>query len=228
MIDPGHGGHDPGAVGYGAKESVLAIQIAQKLKKKLDEHNIVTYLTRDTDDFIELSTRAKKANALKCDLFLSIHINSAANQEASGVEALYYDKKDLASQMSASISDKTGSINRGAKERKDLCVLRETSMPAVLVECGFISNKCENTLLRSEAYQDKIVEAIVETIVKKYKISVKTYDNDTYLDDLMIVSKKIGIDFNYWSLSIANNNISVNNVKALISKIAKYIKKVEG
>lgn len=228
MIDPGHGGNDSGAVGYGAKESVLALEIAKKLKNSLEKHKIICYLTRDDDYYVELMDRCKKANALKADLFISIHLNSAENTEARGVEVLYYNKSSLASDVSNDISSETGARNRGAKERKDLCVLRNTTMDAILVECGFISNRVDNALLKDTAYQDLIVKAITDTIVKRYKISVSSNYADTYLADLTLTSEKLGIDFNYWSLSIANNNISVNNVKALISKIAKYIKKVEG
>lgn len=175
LIDPGHRNnlYDFGACSNGLKESKLALSIVNKLKVELEKHKIICYLTRSSEeDTIKLVDRTNKAKALNVDLLVSIHINSAGNPNAKGVEVLYKQQKALAEGVCNIICKSTGAVNRGAKQRTDLAILNGFAN-SILVECGFISNLTESKLLASEAYQDKIVKAITEAVVKKYKIVVE-------------------------------------------------------
>lgn len=176
FIDPGHRNNqnDYGASGNGLKESALALSIALKLKAELERRNIVVYMSRSSEtECLSLTDRIKKANAIKPDLFMSIHINSYSSADPNGIEVLYYDALDLAKDMCSRMCENTGAISRGAKIRKDLRVLKETSMTAVLAECGFISNAIEAKKLADDTYQTKLVRGIADAITAKYKIVVQ-------------------------------------------------------
>lgn len=170
-IDAGHGGHDPGAVNGSIYEKNIALSIALLLDEKLRKQGFNTVLTRNNDEFIELTDRCKIANKNKCDLFISIHLN-AGNSAASGIETLVYKNSGVNSAVAKHIQtrliDSTGANDRGIKERPDLCVLRETSMPAVLIETGFISNAVELKRLSSVAYQNKIATLIAKSLCAHY------------------------------------------------------------
>ena len=175
FIDPGHRNNqnDYGASGNGLKESALALSIALKLRSELEKHKIVVYVSRDTEkEYLSLTDRIRKANNLKPDLFVSVHINCYSKPESNGIEVLFFDEKDLAKDMCDRMCKNTGATNRGAKQRTDLRVLKETSMAAVLAECGFVSNAGEAKKLSEGAYQDKLVRGIADAIVSKYKIVV--------------------------------------------------------
>lgn len=175
FIDAGHRNNinDRGAIENGQRESVLALQIAKKLKAALEKYNIVCFMSRESEnDVISKSERCQKANSLKVDLFVSIHINSATNTSAKGIEVWYYQEKDFPKAICDKMCAYTGAINRGAKQNKSFEVLNGTSMTAVLVECGFLSNIEETRLLIDEKYQDKLVRGMTEAILEKYKIVV--------------------------------------------------------
>lgn len=177
VVDPGHGGKKPGSIQNGIVEKNLALDISKKLNQALKEEGYETLMTREDDSHVDLKARADMANGVNGDLLLSIHGNSA-HPAASGVEVLYNpndkayargeDSKELALILAEEISQATASRNRGAKDRPDLVVIRETNKPAVLVEVGFISNEEEAQLLGNEAYQDKIVGAIIKGLNKYF------------------------------------------------------------
>lgn len=174
-IDAGHRSNinDRGAVHNGQRESVLALQIAKKLKVSLENSNIICFMSRESEnDILTNAERCRKANNLKVDLFVSIHLNSASNTSAKGIEVWYYDDQDLSRAICDKMCKYTGAINRGPKQNKAFEVLNSTKMTAVLVECGFLSNKEETQLLINEKYQDKLVKGISEAILEKYKIVV--------------------------------------------------------
>ncbi|MBU3812279.1 MAG: N-acetylmuramoyl-L-alanine amidase [Candidatus Niameybacter stercoravium] len=175
FIDPGHRNNqnDYGASGNGLKESALALSIALKLRTELERRNIVVYMSRTSEkEYLSLTDRIRKANNLKPDLFISIHINWYSKVESNGIEVLYFDDKDLAKDICDRMCHNTGATNRGAKPRTDLRVLKETSMTAILVECGFISNVDEAKKLSDGTYQGKLVKGIADAIIAKYKIVV--------------------------------------------------------
>ncbi len=169
-IDPGHGGHDPGAVGiHGTKESDITLKISLLLAKYLSELKINSILTRQEDIFIPLSSRAKIANQHNADLFVSIHCNAAFNRNALGAETYHFpaseEGKKLAVNVQNSLVQSTGLIDRGVKDMS-FQVLRQTKMPAILVEVAFISNQYEEWMLGNETFQKMCAQAIAEGIEK--------------------------------------------------------------
>ena len=173
-IDPGHGGKDPGACAGGVREKDIALDVAKKIRVNLRAAGYSVILTRETDVFVELSDRARMANSAKAGLYVSIHCNSVEdNARATGMEVYHYTRASEASKRAARvIYDKLlpvcGLRGRGVKSQ-DLAVLRETAMPAVLVELGFISNDGDRAKLVSEEWQDDAAQAIADGIVEALK-----------------------------------------------------------
>ena len=177
-IDAGHSyglngkGTDPGAVNneLGIKESIIATEIALYLGKILEEvgHTIIYTRTNGSDD-ITLKKRCDIANSNKCDLFVSIHLNSFDNPNSNGIETLVYNLDSTAGRYAKNVQNElikaSKATNRGVKERKDLYVLKHTSMPAMLIETGFISNREEGMKLNDPPYQRLLCEAIKQGIM---------------------------------------------------------------
>jgi len=115
VLDPGHGGNDPGATGYnGLREKDVVLNVAQLVKRHLKSYNADVLLTRDTDEFITLKNRAIYANSRKADLFVSIHCNASGNRSASGTRSYIYDR--VASSKEAAEAAKFENKNTGALE----------------------------------------------------------------------------------------------------------------
>ena len=179
-IDAGHGGKDPGAVYGDWLEKEFTLDIALKLKKKLKRYKqIITIMTRETDEFISLSTRCFVANQNKCDLFISIHINSASNSTACGIETHIYSKNEnLTGQIfQEKLIEATQTINRGVKISPMLYVLNSTKMSSVLLELGFINNFNDIKNLRKETYRDLLASAIEKAICRYFNIEVLKENN---------------------------------------------------
>ncbi|QWS49390.1 N-acetylmuramoyl-L-alanine amidase [Bacillus sp. JNUCC-24] len=185
MIDPGHGGHDPGAAANGLKEKDLVLTIAKKTKTILEKvYGATVKLTRSTDVYIDLSERARLANNWGADYFVSIHINAAGG---TGFESFRYDKLSASSstgKQQKTVHDfiynkiKAKTSDRG-KKSKNLAVLRETKMPALLTENLFIDRKEDAALLKQESFLDLLAEGHAEGIatavgLKKVSSSTKT------------------------------------------------------
>ena len=169
VIDPGHGGTDPGAIGSAYKEKDLNLDLAYELKEALINKGYVVLMTRTNDASVGLSSRPAFANSYGADLLISVHHNSF-NNTTSGVEVLYTGgtsnaatSSKIATTMSANISSSIGLYNRGGKD-KNLCVCREANMPAVLVEAGFISNPTEEAYVAQNSTQQKIAKSIADTV----------------------------------------------------------------
>lgn len=174
VIDPGHGGQDPGAVNGKKYEKVAALAIAKKVGAKLKEAGYGVKYTRTTDKKVTLDRRCDISNLYDADVFVSIHLNAAANKEASGIETLRYPNvgartKSLADNVQTELIAALGWKNRGVKTRSDLYVLKHTTASAVLIECGFLSNDAEAKKLFSNSYQNKIANAIYKGIVATLK-----------------------------------------------------------
>lgn len=168
VIDPGHGGSDPGAVRSGVTEKYLNLETGLKLREILEQKGINVLMTRDKDIFVDLYVRAGIANDVGADAFVSIHSNTASATGATGIETLYYpnlENKKLALSIQKAITESTGCKNRGIVQRPRLVVTRETKMPSALVEVGFMSNPSDLTLLLDEDFRQKAAEGIATGII---------------------------------------------------------------
>ncbi len=179
-IDQGHNPEGPnsGATGNGLREQDITYRVGEALYRRLEaDPNYVAELSRPTIDTTlgvsnggSLRARVEGAEAFGADLFLSIHTNAAVNPQATGVEALIYRLgtpiEDLAEDIIEEISDLTGLRERDVLARPGLYVLRETSMPAVLVEIGFISNPQDAAIMRDNP--DLFAEGIYRALNDYY------------------------------------------------------------
>lgn len=176
MIDPGHGGHDIGTQSISKpryQEKSLNMATAQFVKSYLQQLGYRVVLTREEDKFVSLDKRALMANEQKPALFVSIHYNSAPSAEAQGIEVFYYQSlngkqrtaksKKLAQAILAEALLQTGAKSRGVKQG-NFAVIRETNMPAVLIEGGFVTNEAEMLKLKDPAYLKKLAWGIVKGI----------------------------------------------------------------
>jgi N-acetylmuramoyl-L-alanine amidase len=174
VLDAGHGGKDPGALSVnGRKEKEYNLAITLKVKVLLDkEPKIKPFLTRSDDTFVELADRANYANKLPADLFVSFHANMATSATASGSETHYWrsDSLALAKVMHKHLVAGTGLKDRGVRTG-NFHVIRETTMPAVLLEAGYLSSSIDSSVLFNDAKQDKIASEIVAGIKEYLKIS---------------------------------------------------------
>jgi len=170
-IDPGHGGHDPGAVAFdGLREKDVVLDISKKLADKLRSFELDVVLTRDADVYITLLERAYIANEANADLFVSVHTNSVTSRQAHGAEVLVYSLSSASVPVAEDVLANMVSLglrNRGIKPRPDLTVLKRTDMPAILVETAFIScdGGVDYQLLRSQDGLDKIADAITRGVL---------------------------------------------------------------
>lgn len=169
VIDAGHGYQDPGAVGSVSTEKALNLAVALKVEAILKQDpNIDVVLTRSDDTFLELKQRVKVAEKLDADLFVSIHANSSSSSAASGTETYYQrsNSKKLAQTIHKYLVAATGFKNRGV-QYGNFHVIRETTMPAVLLEVGFISNRSEESKMNDASRQQAVAEGVVKGI-KEY------------------------------------------------------------
>lgn len=172
VLDAGHGGNDPGAIGKftGVKEKDLTLQAVLMLKQALEKMGYEVALTRSDDYRVELYQRTDFANEINATAFVSIHYNAADNIAARGVEILYNPeptgkKYELSKAIYESLLKNTGAFGRGLVKRPLLVVPRETKMPSCLVEMGFLSNADEEVKLQNSAYMQLQVQAIAKGIV---------------------------------------------------------------
>ncbi len=174
VIDAGHGGKDSGAIGITGKyEKNFNLTIALKLRDLLRANpSFNVHLTRETDVFIELSDRAKIANNLRADVFVSIHANNTGSSVAGGYETLYTRaaSEKFAQTIHKKVQPVTGFSDRKVKTQ-NLAVCRETKMPAILLEAGFLSNAIEEAMLFTESWQNKYAAAIYEGICEYFGIT---------------------------------------------------------
>lgn len=179
VIDAGHGGWDPGKVATdGSKEKDINLEIAKKLQTYLEQSGSFVLTTRITDTALseskrdDLKQRKELANSSNIDLLISIHQNSFPSSSVKGAQVFYYDGKDESKVLAECIQERLKSIdntnNRVAKANSSYYLLKQTNIPAVIVECGFLSNLEEGELLKSEEYQEKIAWAIYCGILDYY------------------------------------------------------------
>ena len=171
VIDAGHGGdYDPGAVYAGRREKDDNLRLALAVGNILENNGVDVFYTRVTDVYDSPLEKARMANRSDADLFVSLHRNAALEPgRGSGTMTLVYEEEGIAEDLAESINNelrKTGFQDLGIFERPDLIVLRRTSMPAVLVEAGFIDNPEDNARfdLEFEAVAQAIADGILNTL----------------------------------------------------------------
>src|SRR5437870_2735422 len=162
VIDAGHGGHDRGGIpGQSVAEKEMTLDVAQRLRNVLAASGYRVVMTRDSDVFVPLGTRVAIANSYGNAIFVCIHFNATKRAGASGIETYFYsrDSLPLASAIHYFVTGGAPSANRGVR-RRGYYVLRRTSVPAVLVECGFLTNPTEAAYAQSASYRQKLAEEI--------------------------------------------------------------------
>ncbi len=213
IIDAGHGGKDPGAIGSaGTEEKEIVLDVAKRLKRMLEDYGIKVKMTRSTDEFISLQERTEIASRSKADFFVSIHANSSPERSAQGIEVfalrdlgylekdeaqrrgnhrllfnqlamkkyhadleeilsdlLYHCKQEESPLLANCVVEGTSQYakikNRGLKNAR-FYVLRNTLIPSVLVEVGFLSNPQEEKLLKTSLHRQKIALGLAKSILE--------------------------------------------------------------
>lgn len=178
IVDAGHGGHDGGAVANDVVEKNLALELARRLRRELEAAGLRVRMTRDSDVFLSLEERAALTARLKASAFVSVHLNTdGEGSAAEGIETYFADTKPLsarqasASPSSGDLADKvqrmvcasTKAQDRGTKAR-GYVVISQAACPAVLVECGFITNAGEAARLKQADYGDKVASGIAQGV----------------------------------------------------------------
>lgn len=183
MVDAGHGGKDPGKVSLnGELEKDINLEIALKLQKILESQDAVVIMTRTEDKGLyeesdsnkkrtDMRKRVEMAKDKNVDILVSIHMNSYTSQNVCGAQVFYYgtstEGRMLGEYVQKEVSEvSTLNSKRKAKANDSYYMLRNVSMPAIIVECGFLSNPEETALLKNEEYQEKMAWAIQMGIMK--------------------------------------------------------------
>lgn len=171
VLDPGHGGSDPGALGtMGFHEKHLVLAITLKVGNILNKNGVETIYTRKDDTYLTLQKRCDISNNARPNYFVSIHANSFTSPSANGIETFYFagntDGQRLAKAVQDELIKETGRYNRGVKSSSGLYVLKNTNATSVLVETSFLSNPEEQKLLITDSYQNKLAKAISTGILK--------------------------------------------------------------
>lgn len=191
VIDPGHGGHDRGAAAHDLVEKQAALDIARRVKARLENAGVQVRMTREDDKFLALEERARVANDLQAAAFVSLHLNTSAGNDApaDGIETFFTCSKslgtvkliraqsnippnvgvrdnrgrNLAEVIQRIVCSRTGAENRGVKER-DYTVIHRTACPSVLVECGFMTDAVEAARLKRDDYRDRLAAGIADGV----------------------------------------------------------------
>ena len=176
VVDPGHGGEDPGKVGINdVLEKDLNLQIAKKVKKLLEEAGIKIVMTRTNDKVPDakkedLNQRVQLINETKPTLALCIHQNSYPDEKIKGAQVFYHtitpEAEDVATIVQEQLRTVDPTNTRQIKENDTYFMLKNCQVPTIIVECGFLTNPEEAAKLTQEEYQDQIAQAICEGVVK--------------------------------------------------------------
>lgn len=169
VVDAGHGGRDSGAVRRrGPAEKQVALDVAQRVNRKLRESQFKTVMTRSSDVFVDLDRRVAIGNGQANSIFVSIHFNHSRRRGIRGFETYYNSPyaRTLAQRIQQKLLTVTGARNRGVL-RGDFRVIRNSVYPSVLVECGFLSNRREAGRVASGAYREMLADKIAEAIVEQ-------------------------------------------------------------
>ncbi|MBE9221273.1 N-acetylmuramoyl-L-alanine amidase [Cyanobacterium stanieri LEGE 03274] len=169
VIDPGHGGRDPGAIGLrGVGEKGIVLEISQETARVLRGGGYQVIMTRNSDVFVSLEQRARLANDRDGDVFVSIHANAVGGNrpEVNGLETYYFQTgRLLAHTIHRTILRRLSVGDRNVRQAR-FYVLRNTNMPAVLVEVGFLTGATDNRNLSNSSYRRQMGEAIAHGIME--------------------------------------------------------------
>ncbi|MCD8380665.1 MAG: N-acetylmuramoyl-L-alanine amidase [Lachnospiraceae bacterium] len=169
VVDPGHGGEDPGCMSGSIWECDINLAIAEKVAAFLERYGATVIMTRTEDEYLSLTDRAEIANEAEADYFVSLHCNSYDDDASiSGLECYYYPGMEDGEAFAAAITEymeENTEINVRKYEDSDLSVLRNTTMTAVLIEMGYMSSPTELRQLTSDSYQTELAQAVAEGIV---------------------------------------------------------------
>ncbi len=170
VIDAGHGGHDNGGQWGRVYEKHLALDTAYRLENKLKSLGYQTVMTRRSDYFVSLPARVKVANRYRSAIFVSIHYNYTWKQQVSGLETFYSNQasQPLAQYVQSALIRRTRTVDRKAKYAR-FYVIRHCTLPAVLVEGGFVSNSDERSRMKSGYFREAIAQGIVDGIQRYRK-----------------------------------------------------------
>lgn len=183
VLDPGHGGSDPGKIGVnGEEEKKINLEISLMLRDKLEEKGVSVIMTREKDTGLyeedasnkkvqDLQRRAELIHARQPDCVISIHQNSYPDSEIKGAQVFYYENsaegKRLAEILQQSLKEQVDPQNhRQAKGNTTYYLLKRTDATLVICECGFLSNPEECALLTEREYQEKVTDAIVSGLLR--------------------------------------------------------------
>lgn len=169
VVDAGHGGKDSGAYRrFGPPEKSATLDVAQRLSRKLRESQLKVVMTRSDDTFIPLDSRVDIENTTKNSVFVSIHFNDSRKRGIKGYETYYHSAfaAGLAQRVQGKLCTLKGAVNRGV-HTANFRVLRKATYPAVLVECGYLSNRAEGYEARSDEYREQLADKIAEAIVEE-------------------------------------------------------------
>ncbi len=172
VIDPGHGGKDPGAPGLGGLlEKDVVLPIGKRVASILEQNGVQAVLTRDSDYFVELQGRVDIAERVNATLFVSVHANSVEGRpDVNGLEVYYYDSGyALAEAVRSNILQNIGTLKDRGTRKARFYVLRKSSMPSILVETGYMSGREDNPRLGTPEYQNRMAEAIAYGILNYLK-----------------------------------------------------------
>ena len=182
VIDPGHGGFDRGGIpGQRVLEKNMNLDVSLRLKPILEKAGYRVIMTRSTDVFVPLGGRVAIANSYPNAIFVCIHFNSAGRSGASGIETYFYSAESapLAASIHSAVVGGAPSENRGVR-RRGYFVLRRTTVPAVLVECGFLTNPTEAQYALTTAYRQTLASEIARGIVNRPVLAARTpYTNQS-------------------------------------------------
>jgi N-acetylmuramoyl-L-alanine amidase len=169
VVDAGHGGKDSGAYRrYGPPEKLVALDVAERLNRKLRESQLKTVMTRSSDVFIPLNDRVAIENAQKNAIFVSIHFNDSRRRGIRGFETYYHSGASFG--LANAIQGKLMAIpqsKNGGVHTANFRVLRLANCPAVLVECGYLSNRNDGSQARDSEYRELLADQIAEAIVEQ-------------------------------------------------------------
>jgi N-acetylmuramoyl-L-alanine amidase len=199
VIDAGHGGHDRGGIpGQRIPEKEMTLDVAQRLKRVLAADGYRVVMTRENDVFVPLGTRIAIANSYRNAIFVCVHFNSAKRTGADGIETYFYDRDSLplASAVHHFVAGGAPSPNRGVR-RRGYYVLRRARVPAVLVECGFLTNPTEAAYISQSSYRQKLAEEIAAGIRGRSNVrsstsstAVATIPLQPYIDQTKVSKSK--------------------------------------
>lgn len=182
IIDAGHGAEDPGKVGVnGALEKDLNLQIAKKVKKGLEDEGIRVVMTREDDKGLydekaankklaDMKKRVSLINEVKPEFAVSIHQNSYTDSNVKGAQVFYFEDSRIGEEAALLMQEELRTFDadntRQAKANNTYYMLKKTTVPTIIVECGFLSNQEEAEKLTTEEYQEKVAQAICSGIIK--------------------------------------------------------------